>query len=42
MTTAFTADGDLYFINRERIKRLAADNLETQADRISAVKALPV
>ncbi len=40
--SAFTADGDPYVINRERIKQLAADNLEAQADLISAVKALPV
>lgn len=39
---AFTADGDPYVINRERIKHLAAENLEAQADLISAVKALPV
>ncbi|MFN3363533.1 MAG: hypothetical protein ACK40W_06175 [Allorhizobium sp.] len=40
--TAFTADGDPYVVNRERIGRLAAENLEAQADLISAVKALPV
>lgn len=39
---AFTADGDPYVINRERIKQLAVEILEAQADLMSAVKALPV
>lgn len=42
LKSAFTADGDPYVVNRERIKQLAAENLEAQADLISAVKALPV
>lgn len=40
--SAFTADGDPYLVNRERIKQLTADNLEAQADLMSAVKGLPV